>query len=207
MPSKRISPAVRGKVRVGTDSIGRPIWRRIDDARAKLLARTVAGPNACLIWVGSKNDRGYGQINVNGERTYTHRLAYELFVGPISEGLQLDHLCRNRACCNPHHLEPVEPGENTRRGEPANRTHCPQGHAYDEANTRIRERIDMKSKTPVRARECRECELIRKRQKQASRTHCGAGHPYTPENTLTRSDGKRWCRTCREAFYASRRKT
>lgn len=174
--------------------------------KAKLLARAVAGPNSCLIWTGAKNNSGYGQIRVNGTTTYTHRLAYEVFVGPIPEGLHLDHLCRNRACCNPHHLEPVTSGENTRRGEPANRTHCPEGHPYDEANTRIRERIDQKSKTPVRTRECRECALIRQRQKHAERTHCNEGHPYTPENTITRSDGRRWCRTCRESLYASRRK-
>ena len=213
------SKAAPGKVRAGTDSIGRPIWRRVEDPKRKLMARAVAGPNGCIIWTGGTNDKNYGQISVNGERHYTHRLSYELYVGPIPDGAVPDHTCHtkdrscaggptcpHRRCINPHHLEPVSSGENTRRGEPANRTHCPQGHPYDEVNTRVRERIDKKSKTPVRTRECRECALIRQRQKHAERTHCDEGHPYTPENTITRSDGRRWCRTCRQAAYARRRK-
>lgn len=202
MPRKRVSPAVRGKVRVGTDSIGRPIWRRIDDPKAKLLARTVAGPNACLIWTGAKTDQGYGHITVNGERCYTHRLSYELHVGPIPDGMHLDHLCRVRACCNPHHLEPVSPGENTRRGEPANRTHCPAGHAYDKANTRIRKRLDKKSGAPITTRECRACGAERNRRKSSERTTCNAGHELEPENTIVRRDGVRLCRICREAGAA-----
>lgn len=203
----RASAAAPGKVRIGTDSIGRPIWRRVEDPLAKLLARSVAGPNSCLIWTGARSDTGYGSITANGMRHLTHRLAYELLVGPIPDGAHIDHLCRVRACCNPHHLEPVTPGENTRRGEPANRTRCPAGHLYDEANTILRERIDFKSKTSVRCRECRECSRLSKQRKYAMRTHCAKGHEYTPDNTLVCSDGKRWCRTCREAFYASRRKT
>ncbi|MDX3328828.1 HNH endonuclease signature motif containing protein [Streptomyces sp. ME02-6979-3A] len=205
--SRRKSAPAAGKVRVGTDSIGRPIWRRPDDPKAKLLARTVADPNGCLIWTGPKNNHGYGRIFVNGEQHYTHRLSYQLDVGSIPDGLYLDHLCRVPACCNPQHLEPVTPRENSRRGEPANRTHCPAGHLYDEANTIVRERSDWKTKTPVRSRECRTCSSLQKRAKWATRTHCDKGHEYTPENTITCSDGKRWCRTCREAFYAARRKT
>ena len=77
-----------------------------------------------------------------------HRFAYEMLVGPIPEGLDLDHLCRVRHCVNPNHLEPVTRSENLRRGIrprlPQNdrigdknraKTHCPKGHPYDEANT------------------------------------------------------------------------
>jgi hypothetical protein len=75
-----------------------------------------------------------------------HRVAYEALIGPIPDGLQLDHLCRNRACVNPLHTEPVTQIENIRRGEagvPSGsqqraKTHCPQGHPYSQGNTYIR---------------------------------------------------------------------
>ena len=80
-------------------------------------------------------ESGYGHISVNGTMQLVHRLAYSMFV-PIPEGLVLDHLCRNRSCINPNHLEPVTVAENNLRGEGcmadyARRTHCPQGHAYE----------------------------------------------------------------------------
>lgn len=190
----------------GYDSIGRPVWQRAEDPKTKLMARVASGLNGCRIWTGAKNDKGYGLINVNGVRVYTHRLAYELFVGPIPDGLVIDHLCRNPPCCNPSHLEPVTGAENTRRGEPAQRTHCPQGHPYDEANTRWRKKIDKKSRRPVLARDCRQCDRERGRARYAARTHCDRGHAYTEDNIIQTPGGKRWCKTCREAFYASRRK-
>lgn len=98
----------------------------------KLLSR-VRKTDGCWIWVGAVNSgNGYGRIN----RTYAHRYAYELLVGPIPEGLQLDHLCRVPLCVYPAHLEPVTPRENIRRGiKGVLTTHCPQGHPYDEENT------------------------------------------------------------------------
>jgi hypothetical protein len=193
--------APRGKEVIGYDSIGRPIWRRVEDPKAKLLARAVAAHGGCIVWTGSKNDRGYGHIDVNGQRQYTHRLSYELHVGPIPDGLVIDHLCRNRACLNPHHLEPVTQGENTRRGERAQRTHCPQGHPYDEANTYVKRRVN-----GAAHRNCRECSREQGRARYATRTHCDRGHAYTEDNIIRTPSGKRWCKTCREAFYASRRK-
>lgn len=68
-----------------------------------------------------------------------HRVAYEEIMGPVPEGLELDHLCRTRSCVNPSHLEPVTHRENMNRGDVATRrkTHCPKGHPYDEENTGI----------------------------------------------------------------------
>lgn len=74
----------------------------------------------CWLWTGSSNPGGYGQIRLSvaeGARlVVTHHVTYEHFVGPIPVGLQLDHLCRVRLCCNPDHLEPVTQRENIRRG-------------------------------------------------------------------------------------------
>ncbi len=114
----------------------------------------------CWVWTGTKTSTGYGVIHEGGvdggRRLRAHRVAYELFVGPIPEGLVLDHLCRNPLCVNPEHLEPVTIGENVRRGEPPNRTQCPRGHAYDDDNTYRR---------PSGGRVCRTCarELRRER--------------------------------------------
>jgi len=83
----------------------------------------------CWTWQGPKTN-GYGVIGLGGRggaTVRTHRVAYELLIGPIPDGLHLDHLCRNRACCNPAHLEPVPQSENNRRAGEA-KTHCPYGH-------------------------------------------------------------------------------
>lgn len=102
-----------------------------------------AGPEECWSWTGWIDGGGYGTMRVGGRTGRTvsvHRIAYELSNGPIPEGLEIDHLCRNRACCNPAHLEAVTHAENNRRSDSpsavaARVTHCPKGHPYDEANT------------------------------------------------------------------------
>lgn len=89
----------------------------------------------CWTWEASKNCGGYGHFTAGGRHFSAHRFAYELLVGPIPEGLDLDHLCRVRNCVNPAHLEPVTRRENLLRGKTiqarnAAKTHCPQGHPY-----------------------------------------------------------------------------
>lgn len=118
----------------------------------------------CWEWTGSKAN-GYGQIWSGGRLVRAHRVAYELLVGQIPDGLFLDHLCRNRACVNPDHLEPVTNGENARRSPLMNRyvgmTHCKRGHEFTAANTR---------RSTAGTRVCRACERERYyRRKAASR--------------------------------------
>jgi len=99
----------------------------------------------CWPWLGATSDYGHGRFLLEARRGIrverrAHTVAYEHFVGPIPEGLEPDHLCRNPACVNPAHLEPVTHRENMLRGETitarnAARTECPHGHPYDERNT------------------------------------------------------------------------
>lgn len=100
----------------------------------------------CWIWQGRKTPTGYGRANrplaSGGGGAAAHRLLYEQTIGPVPEGLEIDHLCRTRSCCNPDHLEPVTHQENVRRSTighnleraSALMTHCPRGHAYVGAN-------------------------------------------------------------------------
>lgn len=109
--------------------------------------------SGCWIWQRGQDGKGYGAIGLRGGRyTKTHRAAYMAFVGPIPDGLELDHLCRNTICCNPDHLEPVTHRENMRRSPllaspgdtPAcaiyqlRKTHCPSGHPYAGDNLGVR---------------------------------------------------------------------
>ena len=109
---------------------------------AKTRTEDVGYETPCLTWTGAKTTLGYGTIGWQGKKVYAHRLAYETLVGPIPEGLVIDHLCRNRACVNVNHLEPVTQGVNALRGVGvmalnARKTHCKRGHEFTPENTYI----------------------------------------------------------------------
>ena len=97
--------------------------------------------SGCWLWLAQHNKRGYSVFALHhGHPFFAHRYSYQLHKGQIPQHLQLDHLCRNRGCVNPDHLEPVTGRENLRRGINTNRskTHCIKGHPYDLANTYFR---------------------------------------------------------------------
>lgn len=89
----------------------------------RLWAKTVPTEDGCWNWTGGIDPTGYGRISAGGTMGYTHRVAVELFHGPIPDGMDVDHLCRNRACCNPAHLEVVTRQENLLRGETLTAAH------------------------------------------------------------------------------------
>lgn len=103
--------------------------------------------DSCWLWTANSTAEGYGQYREGNRIVYAHRVAYELAVGPIPEGLHLDHLCRITSCVNPGHLEPVTPAENVRRAAKA-KTHCRNGHLYNATNVLVE---------PSGKRRCRIC--------------------------------------------------
>jgi hypothetical protein len=109
----------------------------------------------CWIWTGHLSKAGYGSLRYKGKRKPAHRMIYEVLIGEVPDGLELDHLCRRPACVNPKHMEPVTHRENMLRGntftkENLAKTHCVRNHPYNEENTYYE----------GRKRRCRKCSRI-----------------------------------------------
>jgi hypothetical protein len=117
------------------------------DVRDRFMEK-VDKTETCWLWRAFIEPKGYGRFR----QKLAHRVSYEMHVGPIPDGLTLDHLCRVRHCVNPAHLEPVTAAENTRRGKEATKTHCKHGHLFDEANT-----IHIVDRAKGGKRACRTC--------------------------------------------------
>jgi hypothetical protein len=124
MPSEAIKASVGGR-KVNP-------FREINTLNRFLSRTKMSG--GCWEWIGAKTGNGYGMMHVASKTTTAHRYAYATFVEPIPDGLAIDHLCRNRACVNPDHLEPVTLAENNRRVA-ALKTHCSRGHGVLLVNT------------------------------------------------------------------------
>lgn len=196
----------------------RPVIERVSE-------KYVVNPETgCWEWIGQINAYGYGKISIGSKtdgtafKAMAHRVAYELLVGPIPDGLDLDHLCRNRRCINPAHLEPVTRQVNLLRGETlparnAAKTHCVRGHELAGDNV-------IHQKTGKRW--CRECRRAHDRKRRpakiptsSERTHCPSGHEYAGSNLMFTKQGHRKCRECvklqnkrqRERRLASARRT
>lgn len=119
--------------------------------------------SGCWLWQGYRRDKGHGQVGYRGALRSPYRVVYELTVGPIPAGLHLDHFaCDNPPCCNPQHVRPVTPRENSLRGTGiaavnAAKTHCKRGHEYTPDNTQI---------DKLNRRHCRECWRIENRARK-----------------------------------------
>ena len=192
----------------------------------------VDAKTGCWMWFKMLDRDGYPRMKTGSHRDRTrkhsgaHRISYETFIGPIPEGLVIDHICRNRACINPRHLRVVSPRRNSIENSVATpainaaKTHCKRGHPLIGENLWVNSHGE---------RQCRTCERMRGRNREAKRrklagivavgkgglrklqTHCKNGHKFTPENTYTRINpstgyAMRKCKACILASNAKRRK-
>jgi hypothetical protein len=120
-------------------------------------AKYTVQPNGCWQWTAGKSWKGYGRFRLNGKQPQAHRVAYRLYRGPVPDDLVIDHLCRNRLCVNPDHMEITTNRVNCCRGESPTivswrEDRCIRGHPFDDANTIVSVRPSGTIK-----RRCRTC--------------------------------------------------
>lgn len=179
----------------------------------------IEAENGCHIWAGARDAKDYGKVwdSERGKLVMAHRLRYEREVGPIPDGLVLDHfVCDTPPCCNPHHCRPASQRENILRGtafssDNAAKTHCQQGHPLEGENLYA-------SHKRRGARVCRTCLVAQRRKREnpagnlrnQDKTHCPQGHPLNVDNLVASylKKGVRRCLTCTRAHYrtANRRR-
>lgn len=144
-------------------------------------------PDGCWEWTGRTRD-GYGRITINRKYATVHKLVYGFFIGPVSEGKVLDHLCRNTVCCNPSHLEEVTHKVNALRGIGptainAAKTHCIRGHEYTDETVIIR-KCDG-------GRECRLCIKVRSQTDEFKLRRAISGKKHRNKNLEAYRKAKR----------------
>ena len=199
-------------------SIGKRLGNNADILDKLYIKINIDEQTKCWNYNRIPDKDGYGWFSFDYITYRIHRFSYLLFQGEIPKNHVIDHLCGNRLCCNPEHLEAVNHKENMVRGNTGKnnhqslKTHCPHGHEYTDFNTYM---------NPKGSRECRTCksnnrkkdnELNKDKYKKywsdrylknrgelkgnSRKTHCTKGHEYTPENTSISTSGSRRCKQC-----------
>lgn len=154
----------------------------IDQATSERFWAKVVPTGFCWEWSAGLDPAGYGRFGLNRTAALAHRVSYEMLVGPIVGGLHVDHLCRNRKCVNPDHMDLVTNEENIRRGFGPNhfhslKTHCPEGHPYNGYNLKM-------DHGKRRCRACRNKVQRESRRRRAAALLLDKG-PYVPPKTLS----------------------
>lgn len=201
----------------GSTKLPPKFWTKVEIGPDGFHSQTGENLGPCWIWIAGIDGNGYGSWGGSiGDKIVVraaHRWAYLVLIGDVPIGLELDHLCEIKLCCNPTHLEPVSHAVNCRRGKASvinggrqrSKTHCKYGHAFDDRNTRV----------TVSGRRCRKCGAIRAAnlrrsgfvasKRSRSRTHCRYGHAFDVRNPYTDRLGYPICRLCRRHAYERRR--
>lgn len=182
----------------------------------RLMRQTERQPNGCIHWTGHVGKFGYGQVSVNGRNRGAHLVMYETFVGPVPDGLELDHVCHtedescaggnsclHRRCVNyaDNHLQPVTSRENKMRSRGfvavnAKKQFCVNQHEYTPENT-----IQGKNRRSCKACEVTKQERYRERERakrvpKGPKTECRNGHPWNEQTVYTAPSGLKSCRKC-----------